>query len=105
MMNSIYKYTFGTPEEHTPFKLTGQRIDGDAGGLPACEAPFGAEAITFSVNARGTTLNIPAAPGEQFFGLGLQLKSVAQRGKKKVLRVNSDPTLDLGDSHAPRLPR
>ncbi|MBQ4574997.1 MAG: DUF5110 domain-containing protein [Clostridia bacterium] len=101
MMNSIYKYTFGTPEEHTPFKLTGQRIDGDAGGLPACEAPFGAEAITFSVNARGTTLNIPAAPGEQFFGLGLQLKSVAQRGKKKVLRVNSDPTLDLGDSHAP----
>jgi alpha-D-xyloside xylohydrolase len=33
--------------------------------------------------------------------LGLQLLSFNQRKRKKMLRVNSDPRLDLGDSHAP----
>jgi alpha-D-xyloside xylohydrolase len=31
----------------------------------------------------------------------LQLQSFQQRGKKKTLRVNADPLMDSGDSHAP----
>ena len=35
------------------------------------------------------------------YGLGLQLQSNWERGKKKTLRVNADPRMDSGDSHAP----
>jgi alpha-D-xyloside xylohydrolase len=38
---------------------------------------------------------------EQIYGLGLQLLSFNQRKEKKMVRVNSDPQADLGDSHAP----
>jgi alpha-D-xyloside xylohydrolase len=35
------------------------------------------------------------------YGLGLQFQSFIQRGLKKKLRVNADPVVDSGDSHAP----
>src|SRR5437868_13888125 len=35
------------------------------------------------------------------YGLGLQFQSFMQRGLKKKLRVNADPVVDSGDSHAP----
>jgi len=50
---------------------------------------------------RGCLVELPLRPGEQIYGLGLQLMSFAQRGKKKVTRVNADPKMDTGDSHAP----
>ena len=100
-MNSVYRYSFGTPDELSPLGLYGT-TPADASLLPQdIPAPFAKEEITFRVRKRGILLTVPVRDGEQFFGLGLQLKSVAQRGKKKHLRVNSDPTLDLGDSHAP----
>jgi alpha-D-xyloside xylohydrolase len=40
------------------------------------------------------------APDEEFFGGGLQFHSMAQRGRTKTLRVNADPSTDLGNSHA-----
>ena len=46
-------------------------------------------------------MQLPLRPNEQIFGLGLQFLSFAQRGKKKVVRVNADPKFDTGDSHAP----
>jgi alpha-D-xyloside xylohydrolase len=44
---------------------------------------------------------MPLQKDEQVYGLGLQLMSFNQRGKKKMLRMNSDPVADTGDSHAP----
>jgi alpha-D-xyloside xylohydrolase len=46
-------------------------------------------------------VQLPLRPGEQVYGLGLQFMSFAHRGKKKVTRVNADPKMDTGDSHAP----
>jgi alpha-D-xyloside xylohydrolase len=46
-------------------------------------------------------IQLPLRPGEEIFGLGLQFLSLAQRGKKKIVRVNADPRIDTGDSHAP----
>ena len=40
------------------------------------------------------------ANDEEFFGFGLQFHSLAQRGKTKTLKVNADPSTDLGNSHA-----
>lgn len=50
---------------------------------------------------RGCIVQLPLRPDEQVFGFGLQLLSFSQRGKKKVARVNADPRMDTGDSHAP----
>ena len=46
-------------------------------------------------------VQLPLRPEEQIFGFGLQFLSFAQRGKRKVARVNADPKIDTGDSHAP----
>ena len=46
-------------------------------------------------------MRLPLKADEQIFGLGLQLLSFAQRGNKKTVRVNADPKMDTGDSHAP----
>jgi alpha-D-xyloside xylohydrolase len=57
--------------------------------------------VTCAHTPRGYLVSLPIEPDEQVFGLGLQLLSFNQRGKKKTLRVNSDPVADTGDSHAP----
>ena len=102
-MHGIWKYTFGQPEKMTPCSVLGIRADGAAlDALPhVAESPLPAESISFCRTARGCTLTLPAGEGEAFFGTGLQLKSVNQTGRKKHLRVNSDPVSDTGDSHAP----
>jgi alpha-D-xyloside xylohydrolase len=58
-------------------------------------------AIRGEITARGTVLRMPLAPREGVYGFGLQLLSFTQRGKKKTVRVNADPRVDSGDTHAP----
>ena len=98
----IWKIRFGTPEKVTPVKLRHRKAASKAltqmGDVPC---PFAEGAITATKTARGMVLRVPLGTEEQFYGLGLQLLSHAQRGLKKTLRVNSDPIVDMGDSHAP----
>lgn len=98
----IWKITLGEPEELTPVRC---RFQPPAPHLEHCPAPgqppFDPERITGLKTRRGYLVSLPLEADEELYGLGLQLKSFAQRGKKKTLRVNSDPTADLGDSHAP----
>lgn len=102
-MNSIWELTFGQPEKNTPLTILGNACRHEAlERLPEVTVlPFDTDKIRFRQHARGCTLTIPAVEGEQFYGTGLQLKSVNQTGRKKTLRVNSDPMADTGDSHAP----
>ena len=102
-MHSIWEMTFGQPEEKTPLSVLERtpRTD-ELDGLSVVEdCPILPESIHFQRTARGCTITFPAQVGEQFYGGGLQLKSVNQTGRKKMLRVNSDPSTDIGDSHAP----
>jgi alpha-D-xyloside xylohydrolase len=98
----IWRLTMGTPEVSTPVAL---RVPPPAteglARMPAAARPFAEAAVTGTASPRGYLLELPLTADEQLYGLGLQLKSLNQRGKKKTLRVNSDPTVDLGDSHAP----
>lgn len=97
----IWKATVGTPEAHTPVRS--RRID------PAFErmhvlpdvslAPLPAPQGSKSV--RGVTLRLPLEPGELIYGFGLQMQSFQQRSRKRTMRVNADPRVDSGDSHAP----
>jgi len=97
----IWRIEFGTVEDIVPSRFKSvEPMHCDS--LPRIEAsPIDFAKIKIKKTARGFQVIIPIAENEQFYGLGLQLKSHNQRGKKKKLRVNSDPTTDLGDSHAP----
>ncbi len=94
---------FGTPEAITPVKVRRSAPCLDAlEELPSPgECPINIEDCGIRVTARGCVLTLPFSQSEGIFGFGLQLKSHLQSGKKKHLRVNSDPVADTGDSHAP----
>src|SRR4051794_34205421 len=97
----IWKATIGTPEVYTPVRsrLVPPALDKLA-QLPEVGAPP-VPAIAGTATGRGCILRLPMPPGELIYGFGLQLLSFSQRGKKKTIRVNADPKLDTGDSHAP----
>ena len=99
----VARLAFGTPESDTPSKQVYVRAPrGEAlAALPAAAAPFDAGQIRFSVSARGCRLELPLSPGEDIYGFGLNLKRLRHTGRKRTLRVNSDPAVDTGDSHAP----
>lgn len=96
----IWKFTFGTPEQITPQST--RLIPPDATllqqlpGVKDCPVT-----ITSDINERGVILSMPLQANEYLYGLGLQFQSFQQRGLKKKLRVNADPVIDSGDSHAP----
>ena len=100
----IRKLTFGEPESCVPSAQPYRKapLAEAIAALPEPEtAPFPPEEIRFTVSPRGCRLELPLRPGEDLYGFGLQLKSLRQTGKKRTLRVNSDPVADTGDSHAP----
>ena len=97
----VWRATIGTPERFTPVsnRLVPPQAEAfaklprvDAAPLPPIEGKR---------TARGCMVQLPLRPDEQIFGFGLQFLSFAQRGRKKVARVNADPKMDTGDSHAP----
>ncbi len=95
----VWKLTLGTPEKITPLaalKVAAGNLDA-LPAVPGC--PIGA--VSAVATKRGFEIHLPLGAEEKLYGLGLQLHSFNQTGKKKTLRVNSDPTADLGDSHAP----
>lgn len=97
----VWGTTIGTPERYTP--VSSRLVPPQTGAftkLPAAAAvplvPIEGKRTT-----RGCLVQLPLRPDEQIFGFGLQLMSFAQRGKKKVARVNADSKADSGDSNAP----
>jgi alpha-D-xyloside xylohydrolase len=100
ILPGVWKFSFGTPEKITPVSTRHyQPASSGFDHLPAVSAcPVG---VTGQGGRRGYLVSIPLAPNEAPYGLGLQLQSFMQRGMKKRLRVNADPKMDTGDSHAP----
>lgn len=98
----VWRIALGTPSVLTPVAL--RELPPARGALEAMAVvalpPF-SESLSWEKTARGFVVRFPVGDEEEFYGLGLQLKSLGQRGCKKTLRVNSDPPADAGDSHAP----
>lgn len=97
----VWRATLGAPESFSPVRsrLIPAKLDAlsTLPSAPACPlAP-----LVGSVGQRGTLLHLPLQPHEGIYGFGLQFFAVAQRGKKRIIRVNADPKADSGDSHAP----
>ena len=100
ILPGVWKFSFGTPDKITPVSIHEEAPCADA--IAAMGAPGECPVVpNISVSDRGVLVKVPLRKDELIYGLGLQMQSFQQRSKKKLLRVNSDPSLDLGDSHAP----
>ena len=89
------KITYGSPEALTPSKFCKDF------SYTEKEISYPTALISFKQTASGCRLELPVRKGEQFFGLGLQLKAFNLTGKHFMTRVKSDPVAATGDSHAP----
>ncbi len=100
--NGVWKGCTGTPEEHTPVMKRQFPMKEDAlKNLPEAELPEMAGNITYRKNRRGVQILLPMDSTEDIYGFGLQLRSMNQAGRKRIMRVNSDPVADTGEGHAP----
>jgi alpha-D-xyloside xylohydrolase len=100
ILPGVWRFTIGDPETITPVH-TRQHPPAAAGFdvLPrVADCPVD---VSASLSERGVLVRVPLAPDELVYGLGLQLQSFQQRASKKRLRVNADPIMDTGDTHAP----
>jgi alpha-D-xyloside xylohydrolase len=96
-----WRMTAGSPEAITP--VTSRLVPASMEAmqrLPVIAEP-GVEIPLSNISRRGVNLMFPLGANEEIYGFGLQLFSVAQRGKKRAIRTNADPCKDTGDSHAP----
>ncbi len=91
------KITFGQPEAIVPSRFCPTFCDSGSDR----EISWDTSAICYRQTPRGVLLEFWLEHDEQVYGLGLQLQSFNHRGKKMVLRNNSDPIKPTGDSHAP----
>jgi len=103
VLPGVWRLRLGNPEKFTATSVFPyQPAEAAIRELPkVADCPLPVELISGEQAARGFRVGLPLDDYEQVYGLGLQLYSVNQRGKKKTLRVNSDPAADTGDSHAP----
>jgi alpha-D-xyloside xylohydrolase len=103
ILPGVWKLTLGQPETATPVSLRYfQPAKSAFTTLPdVVNCPIQASDITWKISPRGSVITLPLEIDEHVYGLGIQLFALDHRGKKKTARVNSDPKVDLGDSHAP----
>ncbi|MCM1231981.1 MAG: DUF5110 domain-containing protein [Ruminococcus flavefaciens] len=100
--NGIWKIVVGEMEEWTPVssrKSSPRQIGEDQReeiSLPACIGKLDSK-----ITGRGVQITLPMDSREDIYGFGLQFKSLNQAGRKRMIRVNSDPPADTGEGHAP----
>ncbi|WP_159888551.1 glycoside hydrolase family 31 protein [Paenibacillus puerhi] len=101
--NGVWRWRFGQPEAHTPVTMREKTLQAEALERLGCEdrPPVSQGDIEVKATPRGLQLELPLKAEEHVYGFGLQLHRVDHTGRKKVIRVNSDPVADTGDSHAP----
>ncbi len=96
----IWAFSFGAPDKITP--MSTRDFTPDMEGIATLPSSLTCPLTpTAEITDRGVLVRIPVRKDEMIYGLGLQMKGFQLRGCKKLLRVNADPELDTGDSHAP----
>ena len=101
----VWKISYGVPEEHTPVSMRESKIcfDGlEQVGKTADETmPDIIGKLVCQICRRGVTITFPMDSNEDIYGFGLQLLSMNYAGRRRYTKVNSDPRMDTGESHAP----
>ena len=99
----IWKSVLGEPEEFTPehfrqFPVRTEEIE----QIPVSREYGVSEGkIQWKKTKRGITVTLPMETQEDIYGFGLQLQGFNQAGRRRYLKVNSDPAANTGESHAP----
>ena len=101
--NGVWKLRYGDPEEFTPeyfrkFEMQTETMNNISISL---KLPFTKEDIQFSMTGRGVICKLPMNTDEDIFGFGLQLQELNHVGRRRFIKVNSDPPANTGESHAP----
>lgn len=100
--NGIWKASVGEPEDISLLKSVNVQPKSDAlDGLPAADFPFSKDKIRTKVIDGKTYLQFPLSREEQIYGLGLNFKTVHQRGRILQLHVDHYGKSDDGRTHAP----
>lgn len=100
--DGVWKGRIGVPEEHTPVSQRHFPMREEAlSQLLEDKLPDVADSMIWRQDHRGLQIMLPMDSGEDIYGFGLQLRSMNQAGRKRLLRVNSDPVADTGEGHAP----
>lgn len=100
--NGIWKLKIGEIEKFTPTALHHFSMKKDAlDKLPIGGEPLVLDTVKWDLSARGITITIPMNTDEDIYGFGLQLRNMNHAGRKRIIKVNSDPPVDTGESHAP----
>ncbi len=101
----LYKETLGAPEKHVPTRYAVSKcksgmIDTLGNGKKGSVQKLCRE-MTYKITDRGVTITVPMDSSENIYGFGLQFFRVNHAGKRRYIKVNSDPVADTGESHAP----
>lgn len=98
----VWKTVVGVPEKVTPLSVAEiqPKLDG-LKKLGEKSFPEGLKQSSGELTDGKTYLSFPLDKGEQLFGLGLNFKSVQQRGSIKTLHVDHYDGVDNGRTHAP----
>jgi len=101
VMPGVWKASIGKPEALTPVRTryVSPKVEALTAMSAVTQPPIAAPEM--SISDRGVLVQLPLAPDEQIYGFGLQFFSVQHRAKKLITRVNADPKMDTGDTHAP----
>ena len=100
--NGIWKASIGEPEDISLLKAVDIRPKVKAlNGLPAADFPFSKARIKTKIIDGKTYLQFPLSREEQIYGLGLNFKTVHQRGRIMQLHVDHYGGRDDGRTHAP----
>lgn len=99
----IWKIVLGEPEEFTPehFRQFSVRTEAIEQIPVSRECRVSEEKIHWRKTKRGITVTLPMETQEDIYGFGLQLQGFNQAGRRRYLKVNSDPAANTGESHAP----
>ena len=94
----VWRIRFGQPEKLVPthFQEHSPRLKEIAALEPCKQLPIKVSAIGFKASGRGSALELPLEPGEQLYGLGMNLKVFQLLGGKKTIRVSDDQGDDPG---------
>lgn len=99
----IWKITIGEPEKYTPeyfrrFPIKKEEIE----AIPLSKKALMSDGdIHWKRTKRGCTITLPIETDEDIYGFGLQFQSFNQAGRRRYIKVNSDPVADTGEGHAP----
>lgn len=99
----IWKIVLGeletfTPEHFRQFPVRTEAIE----QIPVSrECRVSEEKIHWRKTKRGITVTLPMETQEDIYGFGLQLQGFNQAGRRRYIKVNSDPVANTGEGHAP----